>query len=286
MQTLKNILISFRPWYWIKNLLVFSVLIFSGNLFNYHLFLISFIVFLIFNFISSSIYILNDIIDIKSDKLHPVKRSRPIARNTLSRKPALIISLVLALIFSGLSFYISLDLGYIIIAYILLNILYSFFIKKIIILDVFFLSIGFLLRVLAGGIVINIFPSYWLILCVLFLSLFFGFSKRYHEITALNNIENKYHNKQFLQMTIYIFATLSIIIYTIYSISSRTIEIYGDIRLIISLPFVLFGIIRYLYINLFTDKIADPVTLLYKDKFSAVNLGLWFLCIVYLIYFY
>ena len=167
-----------------------------------------------------------------------------------------------------------------------MNILYSFLVKRIMILDVFLLSIGFFLRVIAGGIAIDILPSYWLILCVFFLSLFFGFSKRYHEIGEQKKANNKYQNRQFLRIAIYIFANVSIIIYTLYSISSRTLETFGDIRLVISIPFVLFVIIRYIYISLFAGKVTDPVTLIYKDKFSAINLGLWFLCIIYLIYFY
>jgi len=286
MQTVKNIIISLRPWHWIKNLLVFSVLLFSGNLFNPDLFLLNLAVFIIFCFISSSIYLFNDIVDFKSDRLHPLKRKRPIASNLLSKKLAITLGIILMFVFTGLSFYLDLNLGYIIISYIFLNILYSFLLKKFMILDVFALSIGFFLRVLAGGVVLEIFPSYWLILCVFFLSLFFGFSKRYHEIRENNKVKSKYRNKQFLQIAIYIFATVSMIIYTLYSISSRTTEIFGDIRLIISLPFVLFGIIRYIYISLFAGKVTDPVTLVYKDKYSAINLGLWFLCIIYLIYFY
>ena len=284
--TIKNIIISARPHYWIKNLLVFSVLLFSGNLFNYKMLLPVLFTFIIFNFITSSIYILNDIVDVKSDSISPLKKSRPIANGSLSKKLSLTVSIIMALTLSLLSFFINIYLGIIIISYIILNILYSFFLKKIIILDVFILSIGFFLRLIAGGAVVDIMPSYWLILCTLFLSLFFGFSKRYYELIILSSDKNKYRNRQFLQISIYIFATISIIIYTLYAVSSSSIATYSDIRLIMSLPFVIFGILRYIYINILTERVTDPITLLYKDKFSLINLGLWFISIFYLIYFY
>ena len=178
---IKNLLVSFRINNWIKNLLVFSALLFSKNLFNLHLFLNALYVSIIFCFLSSSIYLLNDIIDIKNDRQHPFKKYRPIATGLISIKLALITGICLIAVILPLAFLLNKNLGYLIAAYISINILYSFFVKKIVILDVFFLSTGFIIRVFAGGVIIGILPSYWLILCIFFLSLYLGFAKRNYE---------------------------------------------------------------------------------------------------------
>jgi decaprenyl-phosphate phosphoribosyltransferase len=282
---IKNLLVSFRINNWIKNLLVFSALLFSKNLLHPFLFLNTLYVFIIFCFLSSSIYLLNDIIDIKNDRRHPFKKERPIASGLISIKLALITAICLLAVILPASFLLNKNLGLLVAAYIVINILYSFFVKKIVILDVFFLSTGFIIRVFAGGAVIGIFPSYWLMLCIFFLSLFLGFAKRNYELKKIQGYKTIYKDRKFLNIALYLFSAISIIIYVLYTISTRTIEVYGDFRLAFTIPFVVFGIIRYLYLNLNEERAIDPISILLKDKTSGINLLLWFALVIYLVYF-
>lgn len=282
---IKNLLVSFRMNNWIKNLLVFSALIFSKNLMRPILFLNTVYVFIIFCFLSSSIYLLNDVIDVKNDRQHPFKKGRPIASGDLSMKLACVTAVSLITVILPLSFLLDKNLGYLLAGYIVINILYSFFFKKIVILDVFFLSTGFIIRVFAGGAAIDILPSYWLILCIFFLSLFLGFAKRNYELKKIQGHQSIYKDRKFLNLILYLFSALSIIIYVMYTISTRTVDVYGDFRLILTIPFVVFGIIRYLYLNLSEERAIDPISILLRDKVSGINLFLWFALVIYLVYF-
>jgi 4-hydroxybenzoate polyprenyltransferase len=283
---IKNLIVSFRINNWIKNLLVFSALLFSKNLLNPFLFLKTLYVFIIFCFLSSSIYILNDVIDIKNDRQHPFKKERPIASGHISIKSALITATLILAVILPLAFLLNKNLGFLVAAYIVINILYSFFIKKIVILDVFFLSTGFIIRVFAGGAVIGIIPSYWLMLCIFFLSLFLGFAKRNYELKKMQEHKSIYKDRKFLNLVLYLFSAISIIIYVMYTVSTRTVEVYGDFRLAFTIPFVVFGIIRYLYLNLSGEKTIDPISIILRDKISGINLFLWFTLVLYLVYFY
>ena len=283
---IKNLLVSFRINNWIKNLLVFSALLFSKNLFNPSLFLNTLYVFIMFCFLSSSIYLLNDVIDIKNDRQHPLKKDRPITSGLISIKLALITGICLIAVILPSAFLLNKNLGYLFVAYISINILYSFFVKKIVILDVFFLSTGFIIRVFAGGIIIGILPSYWLILCIFFLSLYLGFAKRNYELKKIQGHKSIYKDSKFLNLALYLFSVISIIIYVMYTISTRTVEVYGNFRLAFTIPFAVFGIIRYLYLNLSEERAIDPISILLRDKVSGINLFLWFALVIYLVYFF
>ena len=285
MSLVKNLLVSFRINNWIKNLLVFSTLLFSKNLLHPILFLNTVYVFIIFCFLSSSIYILNDVIDIKNDMKHPFKKDRPIASGLLSTKFALIAAICLLAVILPSAFFLNRNLGYLVSAYIVINMLYSFYVKKIVVLDVFFLSTGFIIRVFAGSVVIGILPSYWLMLCIFFLSIFLGFAKRNYELKKIHGYKSIYKGRKFLNFALYLFSAISIIIYVLYTISTRTIEVYGDFRLAYTIPFVVFGIIRYLYLNLSEERAIDPISILLRDMVSGINLFLWFALVIYLVYF-
>ena len=282
---IKNFLISFRINNWIKNLLVFSALLFSKNLLHTILFLNTLYVFIIFCFLSSTIYLLNDVIDIKNDRQHPFKKDRPIASGLISTKLALTVAFSLLAVILPSAFLLNRNLGYLVAAYISINMLYSFYVKKIVILDVFFLSTGFIIRVFAGGTVIGILPSYWLMLCIFFLSLFLGFAKRNYELKKIQGHKSIYRDRKFLNLILYLFSALSIIIYVLYTVSTRTVEVYGDFRLAYTIPFVVFGIIRYLYLNLSEERAVDPISIVLRDKVSGINLFLWFALVIYLVYF-
>ena len=282
---IKNLLISFRVNNWIKNLLVFSALLFSKNLLHTILFLNTLYVFIIFCFLSSTIYLLNDVIDIKNDRQHPFKKDRPIASGLISTKLALTAAFSLLAVILPSAFLLNRNLGYLVAAYISINMLYSFYVKKIVILDVFFLSTGFIIRVFAGGTVIGILPSYWLMLCIFFLSLFLGFAKRNYELKKIQGHKSIYRDRKFLNLILYLFSALSIIIYVLYTVSTRTVEVYGDFRLAYTIPFVVFGIIRYLYLNLSEERAVDPISIVLRDKVSGINLFLWFALVIYLVYF-
>jgi decaprenyl-phosphate phosphoribosyltransferase len=226
------------------------------------------------------------VIDIKNDRQHPFKKERPIASGLISIKSALITAALILAVILPSAFLLNINLGFLVTSYIVINILYSFFVKKIVILDVFFLSTGFIIRVFAGGVVIGIIPSYWLMLCIFFLSLFLGFAKRNYELKKIQGHESIYKDRKFLNLVLYLFSAISIIIYVMYTVSTRTVEVYGDFRLAFTIPFVVFGIIRYLYLNLSGEKTIDPISIVLRDKVSGINLFLWLTLVLYLVYFY
>jgi 4-hydroxybenzoate polyprenyltransferase len=279
-----------RPYQWVKNLLVFSGLIFSTSLFKSNVIGTSFATFGIFCLASSGIYILNDLRDIKNDIQHPVKKNRPIASGRVSKLSALILMALLipsALLFSYL---LDKSLFLIIIVFIGLNITYSFGLKNIVILDAFIVATGFLLRAFAGCIVIHVEVTPWLFICTLSLALILSFGKRRNEMNTLkteagNHRETlQFYTVQLLDIILTISSAMAIGTYSLYTMAEETVLRFGSQRLIITTPFVMYGVFRYLYLIYTQNKGGDPTKLLVKDIPTIINGSLWMLCIVYLIY--
>lgn len=279
-----------RPYQWVKNLLVFSGLIFSNSLFKDSNVRTSLFAFGIFCIASSGIYILNDIRDIKFDKEHPVKKNRPIASGKVSKGSAGILMFILlpaALLFSYL-----LDKNFFLIisAYIILNIGYSFGLKNVVILDAFIVSLGFLLRAFGGCIVINVDVTPWLFICTLSLALLISFGKRRNESKILkteakNHRETlQFYNVQLLDIILTICSATAIGTYSLYTMAEETVLRFGSQRLIVTTPFVMYGVFRYLYLIYTQDKGGDPTTLLVHDLPTIINGLLWILSVAYIIY--
>ena len=276
MEKLKYLIKLLRPSQWIKNFFVFGAMLFSNNFMNYKILKDNIITFIAFCFISSTVYILNDIIDIEKDRNHPKKCKRPIASGKVSIFNATILGILLLMLSLYISFSINKFLVIIILLYFLNNIVYSLKIKNIILLDVISISIGFILRVLSGGFATGVKVSDWIILCTFFLSLFLGLGKRRNELIVLgedaqNHRKNlSQYNLEFLNKLISIVLTCTIIFYAIYSVLGAPANhfVWTNIAVIV-------GILRYYYLMYYKQEGGSPTELVLKDKQIMFSVVLW-----------
>ena len=226
---MKYIIISMRPKQWTKNIVVFTALVFSLNLFNFRDVVLSFIAFFIFTLLLGGVYLLNDLLDIEEDKMHPKKSKRPIAAGQLTPSTAKVAFGVLISISIIASFIISVHFFIIALAYFFIQIGYSVFFKHFVIIDVFSIASGFFLRVMSGAIVILVPISSWLLICAFFISLFLALCKRRHEIvlletTAVNHRKVlKDYNTLLLDQMIGVVTSSTLITYTLYTLAEETI---------------------------------------------------------------
>ncbi len=261
-----------RPTHWIKNLFVLAGLFFSRDWKQPGLSLHALEAFAAFCLAASAVYCLNDALDLEEDREHPRKRMRPVAAGQVSKNVALTLSA--ALIFSALllGYYASPALLGMIAAYIGINALYSRALKNQVLLDVFCIASGFIIRLLAGTWGIGIEPSQWFLLCTLALSLFLGFSKRYAELVdpqrpleEKRKVLKKY-SPEFLRLLLGITLSATLITYALYTTSPRTLEIHHTGNLIYTLPLVIFGLFRYLYLVMERGFGENTVADLFQDK--------------------
>lgn len=289
---LVNLVSLLRPHQWIKNIFVFAGLFFAhawGNIALVESILFTFTAFCL---MSSTVYIYNDIIDFPHDKSHPVKKYRPLASQKISTQTATIILILCFLCSLSLGLLASYKVTIIILSYFCLNIIYTHFLKHIVILDVFAISAGFMLRILAGTIGVNIPPSPWLMFCGLMITLFLGFTKRRAEGMTLQEADFisrkvlKEYNTIFLDKMIGITASCSIMGYGIYTLSPETVRIHHTTNLIYTLPFVIYGIFRYLFLlhQKTVDKNGEDTSKdLLTDTPLMVTTLLWVCVTLYMI---
>ena len=288
---MKYIILSMRPGQWIKNLLVLAPLIFSKNINILSKDIEVLKVVVLFILISGCVYMTNDIFDLENDKNHPVKSKRPLSSGKIKKSKLIYTIVILSITTFILAYKINFVLGNIILGYFLLNLIYPILLKRIVILDVMVVALGFYLRILAGGVVIDVYPSEWLSLCTILLSLFLVFSKRRHELVVLENSSNihrgvlSYYSPYFIDQIISIVTALTIITYIMYTISDKTIEYFGTRNLIYTNIFVFYGIFRYLYLVYKEKKGGDPVKLMLSDKFLLINIFLWVIAVYIIIYY-
>lgn len=277
---------------WIKNFFLFAPLIFSLHLFDYDYYSKVFIGFFAFSFLASFIYILNDITDKESDRNHPEKKFRPIASGKISTQTALIIGAVLLISAIIITFFTNSKFIIALSSYFLINLLYSYKLKNIVLLDIFSIASGFMLRIIAGAWIINIEVSYWLILCTLFLSLFLGITKRRMEVylvetSAITKTRKvlEHYSLSFTDQMSTIVAAGAVISYALYTVSERTIKIFGTDKLIFTTPFVIFGIFRYLYLVHKKNLGENPTQIVSTDFQMILNLVFWLLTSILIIYY-
>ncbi|MGB8321261.1 MAG: UbiA prenyltransferase family protein, partial [Ignavibacteriaceae bacterium] len=232
----------FRLHQWIKNIFIFVPLVFSKNLFNYDLLFIVIAGFFEFCFASSVVYIINDIIDIESDREHPVKRTRPLPSGKISKKSASISAVIVSVIVLIFLPFFNLSFDAFLLTYIILNIFYSFKLKNIVIIDIFSIAAGFMIRIISGAAVINVEISSWLILTTMFISLFLGVMKRHSELTLVEKKSTRKvlseYSLTFLDQMATVAAAGVIICYALYSVAIRTVSVFGTDKLIFTTPFV------------------------------------------------
>jgi 4-hydroxybenzoate polyprenyltransferase len=286
-----GVLKLFRFSQWLKNSFLFAPLIFSRHLFEPAYFWRETLAFISFCLVSSMVYIVNDIVDIEADKLHPIKRNRPLAAGAIRPFEAIIVIVILMAVTSFFVPHLNIRFWYAIVLYGLLNLAYSFWLKQIVLVDVFIIAAGFMLRVLAGVFAIEVVISSWLVLCTLFVSVFLAVSKRRGEIilsTATDSYNArpvlKQYDINFIDQMMTVAAAGMVISYALYTVAERTISMYGTENLIFTSMFVLFGVFRYILLmrNKKTDD--NPMHLLLNDFPLMVNVLLWFVSCVLIIY--
>lgn len=281
---------SMRVPQWIKNFFVFAPLIFSQNVLNLPLLIRTSLAFALFCVLSGAAYILNDIQDLDEDKLHPVKSSRPLASGELEKKHAVFASIVLVLIGLAGAYVLDVYFFFVLLAYFILQIAYSNWLKHVVILDVFLIAAGYFLRVVAGGLIIGVQISPWLSICTVLIALFLALCKRRHELVLLaKNAENhrpilKEYTPQLLDQMIAVVTASTVVSYCLYTVSSETVAKFGTKNLLFTVPFVLYGIFRYLYLVHQKDEGGSPEALIIKDKPLLVDLFLWIATAMLILY--
>ncbi len=269
MRKIKYSIKLMRVKSYIKNFFVFIPLFYSTQILDFNQLIKSFIAFLSFCLIASTVYVINDIMDIEKDRMHETKRNRPLASGALSKKYGLFLALTTFILASILSITLSLNVFLVIMLYFVLNLGYSLKLKNVPIIDVFIISSGFILRVLAGALAINVMVSNWLILVVFFLSLFLGFSKRYSEIILIPDFKTRpileSYGKEFLKSALWTCMSLTIVFYSLWCIDQYRIQKVDSTNLLLTIPIVIYAFLEYvLYIENGND--GDPVVMIYNNK--------------------
>ncbi len=288
---MKTVLQSLRLEQWIKNSFVLMPLVFSRHLNDTGFIIKAFVFTFAFCLASSAVYLLNDVIDKEQDKHHPDKKERPVAKGTLKVRNALFLSLLLAASSLGICSFFPIAASAALALYLVNNILYSIFLKKIVVLDVILIALGFVLRVIGGAEAIGVEASVWLIMCTFLISLFLGFCKRKQELLVLqnNSAEHRYvlehYNIGFLDHMIAVVSACTILSYALYTVADDTIGKFGTEKLYFSVPFVVYGVFRYMYqINVLkTHKSTSQIIL--NDRSFMINMVLWLGVLVILIYY-
>lgn len=276
---------------WIKNLFIFIPAFFGKVIFSKSVIQDSLLGFVAFSFVASSIYILNDIRDIKFDKLHPQKSKRPIASGKVSKERAMYLMLVLLSVSIVLSLNLSVEFSMLLLLYLVLNIFYSLGLKNISLLDVFIIAIGFVLRVFCGAELADVRISDWLILMTFLLALFMGVGKRRDDLIIIENGGSSELRKslsgysmEFVNISITIMVPIIFVCYVMYS-TSKEVSIYmGSHYIYLTSVFVLLGLLRYLQIIFLEKASASPTNILWKDIFIQLTIVFWI--ITFLIFLY
>jgi len=281
---------ALRLQHWLKNFFVFAPFL-VGPKFGLNEYLLKSLsgVFL-FGLMSSAVYVFNDIVDINSDREHPEKRFRPIASGKISVPTAICMSVVLSSIPLILAFFLNVNFFLALVAYAANNLLYSFYFKNKTVLDIMSIAFGFVIRTYAGGFVIGIDITNWMIVCIFCLSLFLGFGKRRSEIEALGHEARnvrKVHESytiQKLNLLLGVSASITIVVYMLYSMAPETRAIHGTDNLVFTTPFVIYCIYRYLLKVQEKKRGEGPVEIILRDKGFLLAGCLWIISFVFLVH--
>ncbi len=289
-ETILNLISSIfklmRPKQWIKNLLVFAAVVFSKNIFELSIFVETTVGFIAFCMASSTVYILNDVIDRDKDRHHPKKCKRPIASGAISIFQAAVICVMLLLTSLFLSFQLSQDFMIVVVIYMIYNVLYSFKLKHIPIIDIMSISFGFVLRALAGAILVNVGISPWLIVCTTLLSLFLAIHKRRSELESVQNGNGTgrkvldFYTPEMLRDMSSAIDSATIMSYCLYTFNSE-----APIAMMCTIPFVIYGMFRYQLINHTKELAETPELALIQDKPLLINMFLWIGTCLWILYF-
>jgi 4-hydroxybenzoate polyprenyltransferase len=289
MNNVLDLLRLMRPHQWVKNAFVFTGLLFGHAWHDPSLVTQVVMAFAAFCLVSSAVYVFNDIVDLEQDRLHPKKCLRPLAAGKVGLSAAAMLALLLGVLGLVLAYVASPKVLLILVGYALMNIAYTLRLKHVVILDVFIIATGFMLRILAGTLGVGIPPSQWLLLCGLMVTLFLGFTKRRAEIIAL--AEDKathrkvleHYSPVLLDKMIGITAAGLIMSYSLYTMNADTIRIHGTANLIYTVPFVMYGVFRYIYLLHHQSRGGDTAHDLVRDPHLFIVVGAWLLATILLI---
>ncbi len=280
---------SLRPAQWSKNVFVFAPLVFARLLFNGWALAHALLAFAAFCAAASAVYLVNDVRDREEDRRHPLKSKRPIAAGELGVAPAMIAAAFLAVGAFALAWYLGPRFASLLAAYLTLNLLYSAVLKHVVILDVMCIAAGFVFRVLAGAAAVGAAVSSWLILCTTFLALFLAFSKRRHELLLLQQGAAdqrrvlEHYSPAFLDQMINVVTASAVVSYALYTLAPETVQKFHSEHLIWTLPLVLFGVFRYLYLTYQRADLRNPTEAILRDAPFLINIALWAVAVVWIV---
>jgi len=286
---MKDIITLLRPHQYIKNLFIFAPILFAFH-FTQGSFLASLYAFILFSILASSIYVLNDSMDIEEDKKHPTKKSRPLASGAISLATANFLFLGLAALAFIAAFMFNKELFGVLFLYFVLNILYSLKLKHIPIVDIFIISTGFVLRLFAGAVATQIPLSMWIIIITFLLAIFLSLAKRRDDV--LLSLEGKEtrknidgYNLEFVNAAMVLMSGVVILSYLQYTVSSEVIARIGSEYLYLSAFFVILGILRYMQITFVEAASGSPTKIVLKDRFLQITILLWLLSFIGIVKF-
>ena len=281
---------SMRPLQWAKNGFIFAALIFDRQLLSFTPFLRTLAGFILLCLASSAVYLVNDIADAEADRSHPQKRNRPIASGALSVGVAGTAAGILFAVSLAAGFALNWKFGLVVLTYLILNLLYSLFLKNIVIIDAMSVGISFVLRALGGALAVDVPASKWLLINTLLLALFLSFGKRRHELVLLEDgaadhrkILSKY-SPYLLDQCIGVTTASVVVMYMLYSFSTEVSVKLGTENLFVTIPFVVYGVFRYLYLIHKEEKGGSPTRVMITDRPILIDILLWMATVFVILY--
>lgn len=286
--TLSALVREMRPKQWPKNIFVFAGLVFAEKLFAFELLGRTLLAFGLFCLVSGSIYVINDLVDIEKDRQHPKKRNRPLAAGQISPTTATIAAVVIVGASLPLAFLLSAHFGAVLTGYFVLQTAYSFLLKNLVIVDVLTVAAGFVLRAVGGAVVIGVTISPWLYVCTTLGALFIGFSRRRHELGLLKS-EAVNHRASLNDYSVHmldhmntVVASMTVIAYSLYTFLGGNVP--ANHAMMLTIPFVLYGVFRYLYLIHMQNEGGAPEEMFLGDKPLMANIVLWGLTVIAILY--
>jgi 4-hydroxybenzoate polyprenyltransferase len=288
---IKGLIRTMRPKQWTKNAVVFAALVFDRKLTTPLLLAETIVAFILLCLISSTVYLINDLVDIEKDRQHPRKRLRPLPSGQLKPGTAIAAAIIIPAICLPLAFLLDLYFGLIVTTYLLVMIAYSFWLKHVVIVDVLTIAAGFVLRVAAGVPMVQVQRfSPWLYVCITLGALFIGFGKRRHELSLLQTNANNHrtvlndYNRVFLDEMMGVVTASTVMAYSLYTFSAEGLP--RNHAMMLTIPFVLYGIFRYLYLIHVREEGGAPEEIILRDRPLLVDVLLWGLTVIVILYFF
>jgi 4-hydroxybenzoate polyprenyltransferase len=285
-----NLVLSLRPSQWTKNLIIFLPLMFAQRLLDAQAVLYAIGAFVIFCGLSGVVYLINDVADREADRRHPIKQHRPIASGALTVTAAIAWAALISAVSLAAAFWLRPLFGVVATSYVVLLAIYSSLMKHVVILDVLTIAIGFVLRAAAGAVALDVPISHWLYVLTILLALFLALSKRRHELVLLAEGATSHrrileeYSPYLLDQMIAVVSASTIVAYAFYTVSPETVQKFGTDRLMLTLPFPLYGIFRYLYLVHQKDGGGSPTDMLLNDRPLLLCVGIWAAVVAFIIY--